>query len=434
MMRLRNAGAGLVLLTCLASGVSANERARGAAQADTPAPGRNPDGPRLVPDAARLAAASPQLLQRLRGDAFNYFRFLNQPWAQRVCEAFAGDLQSAPATSLHGDAHVEQYAFTRTARGLDDFDDSARGPMVIDLVRFLGSIELAARSRGWHRHTDTLLDRFLDGYRQGLADSTFMPPEPVVVRRLRPARTRTEAEFMALAESVMVPFDKRERKSIDAALVRFERLLRSVDRDLPARYLRVKKAGRVRIGVGSALTPKLLLRVEGPGPSPGDDVVLEAKQVSDLRGVSCLEIPKTAEAFRVIAGTEQIGRLRHEILAVVPRLTTAAAFAPDWWIRSWDPSYAEVTVDDYEGVEELAEVVYDAGAQLGAGAVLATTPGAQAQARELAQDTMARLAPKARAVARRLTEELLAEWSAFKEGATPAARPPASAGPAPTVP
>ena len=52
------------------------------------------------------------------------------------------------------DAHVEQFAFTRDAWGLGDFDDSACGPSFIDIVRFLGSIELAgARLRRQPRET-----------------------------------------------------------------------------------------------------------------------------------------------------------------------------------------------------------------------------------------------------------------------------------------
>jgi len=219
-----------------------------------------------------------------------------------------------------------------------------------------------------------------------------------------------------------------------SAVARFERLLRSVHPDLPARYLRVKKQGWVRVGVGSALTPKVLLRVEGPSSSKNDDVIVEGKQLSDLRGVSCLEIPKTAEAFRVISGTEQIGRLRHEILAVVPRLVAASPAGRDWWVRSWDASYSEVTVPDYASPGELAEVVHDAGAQLGAGAIVDASPSVEAQKRRLAMDAFERLAPKARAVARRLTAELLEEWARFKDAARSPSLPAGPARPGPTTP
>ena len=79
---------------------------------------------------------------------------------------------------LHGDAHVGQFAVTRDAWGLADFDDSAHGPEFIDVVRFLGSIDLATRQRGWARDRDALWDRFFAGYRAGLTDPNYRPSQP----------------------------------------------------------------------------------------------------------------------------------------------------------------------------------------------------------------------------------------------------------------
>ncbi len=124
----------------------------------------------LIVDPAVLAATPPAALARVRADPFQYFRLTNHEWTARVCEIFAADLPSQPVIQLHGDAHVEQFAFMKDAWGLDDFDDSARGPALIDIVRFLGSIELAARKRGWTRERERLFNRFFDGYRRGLSD------------------------------------------------------------------------------------------------------------------------------------------------------------------------------------------------------------------------------------------------------------------------
>ena len=88
----------------------------------------------LRPDAGRLAAAPPAMQERLREDPVVYFRFLNADWAAAVCEAFRGELHALPSAILHGDAHLEQYALTATAHGLDDFAAAAHGPSVIDLV------------------------------------------------------------------------------------------------------------------------------------------------------------------------------------------------------------------------------------------------------------------------------------------------------------
>src|SRR5580765_6647029 len=100
-----------------------------------------------VPEgSARLPA---EFVQLLKTHPYSFFRFVNRPWASRVCDAFGRDRDALVRVRLHGDAHIEQYAFTDTAYGLDDFDDTAEGPAVIDLVRFIGSIRVAARDRGW---------------------------------------------------------------------------------------------------------------------------------------------------------------------------------------------------------------------------------------------------------------------------------------------
>jgi hypothetical protein len=113
---------------------------------------------RPEPDAIRLAPR--ELIDQLRSDPTDYFRFVNRPWIARVCEVFAEDIRDQPIVRLHGDAHLEQFAVTNDAWGLDDFDDSARGPALIDLVRFLGSIDLTVRQRGWIGHRKALIDRF----------------------------------------------------------------------------------------------------------------------------------------------------------------------------------------------------------------------------------------------------------------------------------
>src|SRR5262245_2670755 len=70
-----------------------------------------------------IARLPPELTQAIARDPFTLFRLVNRRWNERVCTAFAGE--PMPTVRLHGDAHVEQYAFTENAYGLDDFDDSA---------------------------------------------------------------------------------------------------------------------------------------------------------------------------------------------------------------------------------------------------------------------------------------------------------------------
>lgn len=359
----------------------------------------------LRPNPTVLSSASPELIDRLRADPFTYFRFINRAWTARVCEVFA-DVTDAPIVRLHGDAHVEQFALTKDAWGLDDFDDSARGPDFIDIVRFLGSLDLAARQRGWMRDRDALWNRFLEGYRQGLSDPGYRLPEPAIVSHLRKQAAPTRAAYLAWGEKQMRPMDGASLKSVVQGMEAFEHFVRQERPELATGYFAVIRAGWLRVGVGSAAARKVLFRVQGPTTALEDDVLIEAKEVVNLDGVGCLEDSATRRAARVIDGTRQLGRLKHDILAVRPSLLTPAADRMDnwldWWVLSWEPSYREVHLSDLRSVKDLADIAFDSGVQLGAGKLMSV--------REQALSSVTKLESRFRKQTSVIVEELLAGW------------------------
>jgi hypothetical protein len=369
---------------------------------------------RLQPDPAGNRRLPAGLLSTLRKDPYAYFRFINKAWARRVCAAFSADLPALTRVRLHGDAHLEQYAFTDTAHGLDDFDDTSEGPSVIDSVRFLGSLDLAARQRGWEADVDALFDEFFRGYRTALRDPAYVPDTPMIVKRLRPRSTRGQKEFLEWAESLMEPLSEQAVRETQESLARLAALIGSVRPGMERRYFTVKKIGQLRLGIGSVLTLKQLIRVEGPSSAAEDDVVLEGKQLSDLAGVECLDVPKTGEIFRVIGGAEQIGRIRHEVLSVVPRRQADGPETRDWWIRNWDATYGEIDIDDLATREELKEVAHDVGAQLGSANLRERSPGLEAQMRQRELETSNRFEGRIRLLGRQLARELLEEWARFR--------------------
>jgi hypothetical protein len=359
---------------------------------------------RPLPEA--LAAAPAELVERLRADPFTYFRFVNRVWTTRVCEAFA-DVKDPAIVRLHGDAHLEQFAFTDSEWGLEDFDDSTRGPVFVDIVRFLGSIDLATRQRGWTRHREALWRRFFAGYHRGLSEPDYRPPEPSPVRRLRQQTPLTRAAFLAWGEKQMQPMEEARLKSVVTGVEIFERLIRPARPDLAAGYFAVVRAGWLRLGVGSATARKILIRVQGSTARPEDDVLLEAKEVANLYGLACLEDATTPPAARVVDGARQLGRLKHDILAIAP--THLIPASPDlaepwldWWIHSWEPSYREVHVSDFRSVDELADVVYDSGVQLGASELVSV--------RKQTLSSVVELEGRLRKETLRMVEELLAGW------------------------
>lgn len=350
---------------------------------------------------------------RLRADPYNYFRFINHEWTSRVCDIFAADLPKQPIVQLHGDAHIEQYALTKEAWGLDDFDDSTRGPAFVDITRFLGSVDLAARRRGWTRDRDRLFDRFFEGYRRGLSEAGYQPAEPDIVRWVR-GRTPVPSpgQFLAWAETKMAPMPEVSMNGLLASMAAFSRLVRRERPELSEDYFKVIRAGWLQMGIGSAVTRKILMRVRGASDDPGDDELLEAKALRALKGLECLEVPKSRPAFRVIRGAQQLGRLRHNILVAgpeedIPEMAIHGEHLRNWWVRSWEPSYHEITLDDLRTVEDLSDIVFDSAVQLGGGSIHgAEDPALQTES--LA--ALAALEPRLRTEAASLVNDMIRGW------------------------
>src|SRR5262245_43571816 len=368
--------------------------------------------PELRPQADALAVAPPELLERMRATPHDYFRFINHEWTARVCAVFARDTPQLPTVQLHGDAHVEQYALTRDAWGLDDFDDATRGPALVDIVRFLGSIELAAQQRGWSQDRDRLVDRFFAGYRRGLSMPLERPPQPALVHRLLAEKPPLSNDaFLASADALTTRVDEASMPRVIAAMKEFATVVQRERPDVPADYFEVIRAGWLRLGVGSASSRKMLMRVRGASNDPADDVVLEAKAVRSLEGVSCLELPQTRPTFRIIAGSHQLGRLKHDILAAGPEvaepdMTIQGEHLRNWWIHSWEPSYREVAITEFRSVDDLSDIVYDSGMQLGAGSVHRLDGGVDEGLRDESLASLTALEPRLRPAAAALVRAL----------------------------
>jgi Uncharacterized protein conserved in bacteria (DUF2252) len=365
-----------------------------------------------------LKRATPKLIQELRADPYNYFRFVNRPWIARVCNAFGAEIPNLPVVQLHGDAHVEQFAFTQNSWGLEDFDDSARGPALIDIVRFLGSIDVAARQRSWEKDRDVLFDRFFEGYRRGLADPGYAPGPPDIVLRLRvdakiPA---TQASLLAWGESKMQPMADVTMKNVLAGVEAFAAILRREYPELAPGYFRVVRAGWLNIGVGSAVNPKILVRVQGPTDDPADDEILEIKKIAEFDGLGCLETPALQPTLRIIDGSKQIGRLKRKMLAagpelVIPGLAVRGQHMRDWWLQSLDPLYRLVHLADLRSVGDVAGIIYDSGVQLGAGHLLpdGSAPAGSSE-RKQALAATATFEKRYRTEASKLVDDLLRGW------------------------
>ena len=376
----------------------------------------SPGAARLLIGEAELGPQAQRLLTNLKSDPYVYFRFINRAWARATCEAFGAELVTLPEVHLHGDAHVSQYAYTRTDHGLDDLDDSISGPAALDVVRFLGSVDLATRARGWTDERERLFDEFFRGYRLALRDRVYEPPLPSYVSRMREALTARPGhlEFLAWAESLMEPIDVADDRGIEEGRRRLAELIAAQRPELPSFFLDPKRIGWLRMGVGSALTPKLLLRCEGHTRADEDDFLLEARELSDLRGVSCVDTSQSERAARILDGYGRMGRISHDIVVVVPGPPEPPPGAREWWAQSWEPSYRELQLDGLASREELAEVVHDAAAQLGNGHAWTPEgePGERLRARKL--EWLEHSEARMRSVSMQMVEDLLEAWDVFR--------------------
>ncbi len=321
-----------------------------------------PTNPLFVDPAKQDFSANAPLRERILESPHGYFRFINIPFSREVCRRLGSSVEGTPQFNLHGDAHLEQYAVTDLGRGLTDFDDSSKGPAVVDLLRFGVSLELACRERGCAAEVDRLYERFLSGYRRALEDPETEAPEPVLATRLRADFSSDREAYLAWIDSVMEPMPASETSELIAAMAPYVDVMLYEQPELGSRHFEVVDAGYLKMGIGSALDLKYLVRIRGASDGPLDDQVLEVKQVRELGGIDCIAVSKGTDPFRILLGQSRIAYQPYDLLGYV-RMSGGT-----FWIHAWVQNYKEVGIrDDLGSVDELAEVAYDVGVQLGRG-------------------------------------------------------------------
>lgn len=116
--------------------------------------------------------------ERMREHPFLFLRATCWRWAE-AAPSLCSDLMDAPLAPAVGDAHAGNFGLWRDAGsrlvwGVNDFDEAARLPWPLDLVRLAASIALAIPEPGPKAAADALLQ----GYARSLA-----APRPFVLER-----------------------------------------------------------------------------------------------------------------------------------------------------------------------------------------------------------------------------------------------------------
>ena len=367
------------------------------------------DNPLFVDPASRDFSDNPKLLGRILATPHGYFRFISVPFSSEVCRRFGADLVGTPAFNLHGDAHIEQYATTDLGRGLTDFDDSSTGPAIVDLARFGVSLYLASDQAGIGAESEAMFDEFLRGYRAALDDPSTEVPEPRLAGRKRAKFKYDREAYFRFIDSLMEPVPEDEVQGLVESLRPYIEVMHEESPDLAADFFVVERLGYLRQGIGSALDIKYLARTRGPSADPLDDVVLEIKQVRDLTAIGCISVTAGPDPFRVLIGQARIATEPYKYLGY-------ARFRDHtFWVHAWVENYSEIDIDeDFGSVEEVTEVAFDVGLQLGRGHVKAIAQPLDLQLRREQLRLIDRDEEKIKTICRELTELTVEAWERFK--------------------
>ena len=184
------------------------------------------------------------------------------------------------------------------------------------------------------------------------------------------------------------------------------RLLESPE--LGADFFRIERMGILKMGIGSALDLKFLVRIRGAAEDPLDDVVLEIKEVRDLSGIDCIQIGRTDDAFRILVGQTRIAyQPFHHLGYFRFRGRT-------FWVHSWVDNYKEVKLArSFQTPEELRQVARDVGVQLGKGHVKHIAAPLDLQLRRAQLRVLSRNHAAILTMVRDLTGATVTAWTDF---------------------
>ena len=353
---------------------------------------------------------NPALLERILETPHGYFRYINIPFSQYICETFTPMIEQSPLLNLHGDAHLEQYAVTDLGRGLTDFDDSSTGPGIVDIMRFTVSLRLACEQLGWQDQADSLVNTFLNAYLEALQDTSLNPAEPEVAQRIRSEFSHDRGKYFGWIRSVMQPMTAGEKDSLIIAMRSYVRTQLLEKPDTDSRYYHIVSTGRLQMGIGSALDMKYLVRIDGPSPDSLDDVVLECKQVRNLEGIDCIKTGQPQDPFRILLGQARIAYQPFHNLGYF------RFRGHNFWVHSWVDNYKEMSIaDSYQTPDELRQVVYDIGVQLGKGHVKQISTPFDLQVRLEEIHMVEQFRPQIIAQGSQMTWYVIDAWQHFRD-------------------
>jgi hypothetical protein len=153
------------------------------------------------------------------------------------------------------------------------------------------------------------------------------------VTRARGAFARDHRLALRRAE-IMIDADPVPASEIEASSRDYVTEMLANWAGIPASFFSIKKAGRPKLGIGSALDEKYLFRIEGWSKEAGDDQILEAKLVRPPSDVDCVRTDQGPE--RVPLGMALIA------YAPFPFSGLLTHRGRTFWVHGWTDDYMEL--------------------------------------------------------------------------------------------
>ncbi len=359
----------------------------------------------------RSAGAAPSLLAKLDASVYRYFRALSVEYSSRVCFEFQDLRWHLPVVAVHGDAHVGQFVVTETTFGLEDYDQAGFGPAVVDLVRFAASLHLACREVKWSCQADQAVVAFFREYRAALA----APPvrvAPALVDRVRRRVASSRAAWLTWADSLSHSLPDPLEQAVRRRWASFAAKQHSIFPERPVEFYDVIRLGSLQLGVGSALETKYLFRVRGASDAPLDDVILEARATRSPRFDTGIWSPHHGGSLHTLYFMFLLGPRLPEVFGTA--ILSDDPQTPEFWLQSWEPGYAELSISDLESQADLEELAVDAARQL-AGHFWVRFPEPLRPVQRIGQlQAFDMTELRARSLAKELAGETFASWQRFR--------------------
>ena len=216
--------------------------------------------------------------KKMAADAFQFLRATYWRWAETIY-GVCRDLKDAPHVLAVGDIHVENFGTWRDAEGrlvwgVNDFDEAAKMPYVLDLVRLAASAVLAKVPGITNGE---ICASVADGYAKGLK-----APAPFVLdhghkwlRDLVVVSDKQRKKFWAKFDPAQIAEEKPDKIDPVAAEELRGRYRKAIERARPDFNITLDFYSR-EAGTGSLGRPRFF----GAGPWQGGLIVREAKAMA----------------------------------------------------------------------------------------------------------------------------------------------------------